>query len=133
MFCPLDPEFGKKMALHIRPWKLKDNKLFVMIDDDKWKQPFEEFKEKILNRMEKDLGTLTIREFSIVMQTPKKQSKKRKVKDPHPSTPLFKKSPTLNMALEAELTLIKDPSINTALRRLINKAQSFDQKGIFNQ
>ena len=114
------------MVLHISTWKLKDNKLIVRIDDDKWKESFEAFKEKILSKMEKDLGALAIREFIIVMGTRKKQSKKRRVKDPHPPTLPLSQS---HMALEADLTLIKDPSVKTALRRLIDKSQSFEQKG----
>jgi len=119
---------GKRMALHIRPGKIKDNKLVVMIDDDKWKKPFEEFKGTILDKMERDLGSLTIREFSIVMGNHNKQTPKRRDKDRLPAKPVSKECPELSGDLVKELNLIKDPSVKKALMRLMSKALPFNQK-----
>ena len=70
---------GKKIAQHIRPKSLKDDQLTVIIDDERWASSFDAFKDKIVENMGKDLGSISIKGFTVVIDK-KKPSQKRKRK-----------------------------------------------------
>ncbi len=126
---------GKRFAQHISPGKLKDGRLTVLTDDEKWIKPFEEFNDRILEKIKKDLGHHSVIGFTIMMDQKRpgtKRQKKRtmvKAKNKDPSKiPSSEPDQSLDKDIEKELNRIKDPAIKTAFRRLIIKSKSFNQK-----
>jgi hypothetical protein len=126
---------GKRIAQHISPKKLKNDQLTVIIDDEKWANSFDAFKDKILEKMEKDLGSLSIKGFTVVMDKkksdPKRQKKRPKEKAQNMDTSKVQPSrPTqsLDKEMEMDLNCIKDPAIRDAIRKLIIKDLSSKYK-----
>ncbi|MGA1839864.1 MAG: DciA family protein [bacterium] len=120
---------GNKIAQHIRPNGLKDEQLTVIIDDERWASSFDGFKDKILENMRKDLDSISIKEFNVMVdkkrpgpKTPKKRIKE-KAKNEKASSKVQTSSPaqSLDKETEKDLNSIKDPGVREALKRLIIK------------
>jgi hypothetical protein len=127
---------GEKIAQHIIPHRFTDGHLIVYIDDEKWIKPFEEFKDKIHEKIKNDLGPQSIKTLSIAMdqkKSAKKGHKKKKTLKPSRKEIVEKTSTTMNQSLsndmEEALITIKDPAVRTALRQLIIKAVASNQNG----
>lgn len=126
---------GKRIAQHIRPKNLKDDQLTVIIDDERWANSFGAFKDKILEKMEKDLGSLSIKEIIMVIDKKrpgqKRQRKRTKEKAKNIDASKIQTSShtqSLNREMEIDLNSIKDPGVREALKRLIIKDLSSKQK-----
>jgi hypothetical protein len=119
---------GKRIAQHIRPKNLKDDQLTVIIDDERWASSFDAFKNKIIENMEKDLGAISIKGFTVVIDKKKpgqkgqKKGTKKKAKNKNASK-IQTSGPAMSLdnEMKTDLNSIKDPGVRDALRRLIIK------------
>lgn len=125
---------GKQIAQHIRPSKFKNGQLTVIIDDDRWTNPFDAFKDKILEKTKKDLEPSSIEGFTMMVEKkrsgqkkPKKKTKEKIKKSDSLNIQSPKPCQSLEKEMEMELKCIKDPAIRDALRRLIMKSLSCNQ------
>ncbi|MGA1864663.1 MAG: DciA family protein [bacterium] len=126
---------GKKIAHHIRPKGFKGDQLTVIIDDERWASSFDGFKDKILENMGKDLGSISIKGFNVVVDkkrpVPKTQKKgtKEKAKSKNDSkAQISNPAQSLDKETEMDLDYIKDPKVKEALKRLITKDKSSKNK-----
>jgi len=124
---------GKRIAQHIRPGNLRDECLTVIIDDEKWINPFQSFEEKIMEKMVRDLGSPAIRGFRILTEkkTPGwKGSKGREraniPKQKNPKEPSPKPDYSIDRNIEEALKDIHDTGLRDTLKHLVTKALSFD-------
>lgn len=126
---------GKKIAQHIRPKSLKNDLLTVTIDDERWASSFDGFKDKILENMGKDLGSISLKGFNVVVDKkrpgPKNRKKgtKEKAKNKNASNAQTSgPAHSLDKEMEMDLNNIKDPKVRDALKRLIIKDLSLRNK-----
>jgi hypothetical protein len=126
---------GKKIVQHIRPKNLKGDQLTVIIDDERWANSFDGFKDKILENMEKDLDSLPVKGFTVIIDKKKQGQKvqkkgiKEKAKNKNVSkVQSSRPTQSLNKEMKKDLNHIKDPGIRDALKRLIIKDLSSKDK-----
>jgi hypothetical protein len=126
---------GKRIAQHIRPGNLRDEWLTVIIDDEKWINPFQAFEEKIIEKMVRDLGSPAIQGFRILTEkkTPSQKGGKGREKchipkQKNPKKPSSKPDPSLGKDFEEALNHIHDTGLRDALKHMVTKALSFDHR-----
>jgi len=122
---------GKRIAQHIRPGNLRDEWLTVIIDDDKWIDPFQSFEGKIMEKMVRDMGSPAIRGFRILKEKDTSGQKGGKVREKaniprqkNPKKSSAQSDPPLDKEFIEELNLIQDPGLRDALKHLVTKALS---------
>ncbi|MBN2373167.1 DUF721 domain-containing protein [bacterium] len=73
---------GEKMAQHIMPGTIDQDKLTVLIDDERWANAFVDLKDKVLEKIYQAIGDQPVRDFIIRMEKKPPVTRRKKSETP---------------------------------------------------